>query len=47
MIQPNLEDKKYLSSLTKVNKKINIAKTGTKSHQFHSEIGHWAIPITP
>jgi hypothetical protein len=47
VINPNLEDKKYLSVLTSVKKKINIAKIRTNSHELHSETGHWSIPKTP
>jgi hypothetical protein len=38
MINPNLKDQKYLSVLTRVNKKINIAKIRTNSHELHSGI---------
>jgi hypothetical protein len=44
VINPNLEDKNYLSILTSVKKKINIAKIRTNSHELHSEIGCWSIP---
>jgi hypothetical protein len=44
VINPNLEDQKYLFVLTSVKKKINIAKIRTNSHELHSEIGHWTIP---
>jgi hypothetical protein len=37
VINPNLEDQKYLSVLTSVKKKINIAKIRTNSHELHSE----------
>ena len=47
VINPNLEDQKYLSILTSVNKKINIAKIRTNSLELHSEIGCWMIPKTP
>ena len=36
VINPNLEDQKYLSILTSVKKKINIAKIRTNSHKLHS-----------
>jgi hypothetical protein len=47
VINPNLEDQKYLFVLTSVKKKINIAKIRTNSHELHSETGHWSIPKTP
>jgi hypothetical protein len=47
VVNPNLEDQKYLSVLTSVKKRINIAKIRTNSHELHSETGHWAIPKTP
>lgn len=47
VINPKLEDKKYLSILTSLKKKINIAKVRTNSHEFHSEMGCWTIPKTP
>jgi len=37
IINPNLEDQKYLSTLTSSKKKINIAKIRTNSHELHSE----------
>jgi hypothetical protein len=46
VINPNLEDQKYLFVLTSVKKKINIAKIRTNSHELHSETGHWTIPKT-
>jgi hypothetical protein len=46
VINPNLEDQNYLSVLTSVKKKINIAKIRTNSHELHSETGHWSIPKT-
>jgi hypothetical protein len=46
MVNPNLEDEKYLSILTSAKNKINIAKIRTNSHEIHSEIGHWTIPKT-
>jgi hypothetical protein len=47
VVNPNLEDQKYLSVLTSVKKRINIAKIRTNSHELHSETGHWTIPKTP
>ena len=47
VINPNLEDQKYLSVLTSSKKKINIAKMRTNSHELHSEIGRWVVPKTP
>jgi hypothetical protein len=46
VINPNLEDQNYLSVLTSVKKKINIAKIKTNSHELHSETGCWSIPKT-
>ena len=37
VIDPNLEDKKYLFVLTSAKKKISIVKIRTKSHELHSE----------
>ena len=47
VINPSLEDQKYLSILTSSKKKINIAKIRTNSHELHSETGRWAVPKTP
>ena len=47
VINPNLEDQKYLSVGTSSRKKINIDKIKTNSHQLHSETGLWYIPKTP
>jgi hypothetical protein len=44
LINPNLEEQKYLPS---VKKTISIAKIRTNSHELHSETGHWSIPKTP
>ena len=46
-INPNLEDQKYLSVVTSSQKKINMAKIRTNSHELHSERGRWSIPKTP
>ena len=47
VINPTVEDQKYLSALTSSKKKINIAKIRTNSHELHSETGRWTIPKTP
>ena len=47
VINPNLEDHKYLLVVTSSLKKINITKIRTNSHELHSETGHWYIPKTP
>ena len=47
VINPTLEDQKYLSVLTISKKKINMAKIRMNSHELHSEIGHWVVPKTP
>ena len=47
VINPTLEDKKYLSILTSSENKINITKIRTNSHEIHSEIGCWEVPKTP
>jgi len=47
VINPTLEDQKYLSILTSSKKKINIAKIRTNSHELHSETGRWTVPKTP
>ena len=44
VINPNLEDQKYLSVVTSSQKKINIAKIRTKSHELHIETEYWSIP---
>ena len=35
VINPNLEDQKYISAIANSQKKINIAKSITKSHELH------------
>ena len=40
VINPTLEDQKYLFVLTSSKKKINIAKIRMNSHELHSETGH-------
>ena len=47
VINPNLEDHKYLLVLTSSRKKINIAKIRMNSHELHSKIERWSIPKTP
>ena len=47
VINPNLEDHKYLLLVASSEKKINIAKIRTNSHELHSETGSWSIPKTP
>ena len=47
MVNPNIEDQKYLCVLTSVNKRNDIAKIRTNSHELHSETRHWKIPKTP
>ena len=39
VINPNLEDQKYLSTLTSSKKNINISKIKNKSHELHNEKG--------
>ena len=40
VINPTLENQKYLFVLTSSKKKINITKIRTNSHELHSETGH-------
>ena len=47
MVNPNLEDQKYLYVLTSSKKKNNIAKIRMNSHELHSETGRWTSPKTP
>jgi hypothetical protein len=47
VVNPNIEDQKFLSILTSVKKRINIAKIKTNYDDLHSENGHWIIPKTP
>ena len=39
VINPNMEDQKYLSTLTSSKKKVNLAKIRTNSHELHRETG--------
>ena len=47
VINPTLEDKKYISVLTSSKNKINIANIRMNSHELHSETGRWTVPKTP
>ena len=47
VINPNLEDQKYLLIVTSLWKKINIAKIKTNGHELHSGIGRWSISKIP
>ena len=47
VINPTVEDQKYLSALTSSKKKINIAKIRTNSYELHSETSRWIVPKTP
>ena len=47
VINPTLEDQKYVYVLTSSNKKINITEIKTNSHELHSETGRWEVPKTP
>ena len=47
VINPTLEDQKYLFVLTSSRKKINIAKIRMNSHELYSETGRWTVPKTP
>ena len=47
VINPTLEDQKYLSILTSSEKNNNIAKIRKNSHELHSERGRWRVPKTP
>ena len=47
VINPNLEDQKYLSVVTSSRKKISIAKIESNSYELNSETMHWSIPKTP
>ena len=40
IINPTLEDQKYLSALTTLKKKINISKIRMNSHELYSETHH-------
>ena len=47
VMNPTLEDQKYISVLTISKKKTNISKIRTNSHELHSETGCWIVPKTP
>jgi len=47
VINPTLEDQKYLYILTSSKKKVNIAKIRTNSYELRSETGHWTVPKIP
>ena len=47
VINPTLENQKYLLFLTSSKKKINIAKVRMNFHEIHSEMGRWVVPKTP
>ena len=47
VINPNLEDQKYLSVVTRSRNKIYIAKIRTNSHELHRKTRRWSIPKTP
>ena len=47
VINPTLEDQKYLFVLTSSKKKTNRTKIRTNSHELHSETGHRTLPKTP
>ena len=47
IINPNLEDQKYLLVVISSQKKINIANIRTNFHELHSKTGRWSIPKTP
>ena len=47
VINPTLEDQKYLSVLTSSKKKINIVKIRMDCHEIHSETCFWVVPKTP
>ena len=47
VINRNLEYQKYLSVVTNSQKKTNIAKIKTNSHELHSKTGRCSIPKTP
>ena len=47
VINPTLENQRYISVLTSSKKKTNISKIRMNSHELHSETGRWTIPKTP
>jgi hypothetical protein len=46
VVNPNIEDQKYLLVLRSAKNKINIAKIRTNSHELNNETEHWTIPKT-
>ena len=46
VINPTLDNQKYLFVLTNTKKKMNIARIRTNSHELQSETGWWSIPKT-
>jgi hypothetical protein len=46
VVNPNIEDQKFLFVLTSVKKKINIVKIQINSNELHSETRCWIIPKT-
>ena len=47
VINPTLEDQKYIYVLTSSKKKTNIGNIRMNSHELHSETGRWTVPKTP
>ena len=47
VIDPTLQDQKYLYVLTSSKKKNNIAKIRMNSHEIHNETRHCVVPKTP
>jgi len=47
VVNPNLEDQKYLYVLTSLRKRIDIATIRTNYHELHSESQCWTILKTP
>ena len=47
VINPTLEDQKYLFVFNQFKEKTNIAKIIPNSHELHSETGHWEVLKTP
>ena len=47
VVNPTLEDQKYLYVSTSSKKKTNIAKIRVNSHELHSETVRWTVPKTP
>ena len=47
VINPTLEDQKYLLVVTSSRKEISIAKIRMNSHELHGETEHWSILKIP